>query len=220
LLRAYQWGLFPMAENRDDPTIFWVDPELRGILPLDGFHVPRKLRRTLRKTPFQITVDRAYRDVIAACAAPVPGRPSTWINGEIAALYGELFDMDHAHSVECWQDGRLVGGLYGVALGGAFFGESMYSRVRDASKVALVHLVARLRHGGFRLLDTQFVTDHLHQFGVIEIQRDDYLQRLAEALGHDADFYSLDRADGSDWTVIGGSPCAVSGEPQSSTITS
>ena len=181
-----------MAENRDDPTIFWVDPEFRGILPLDGFHVPRKLRRALRKSPFQITVDRAYRDVIAACSAATPERPSTWINGRITALYGELFDMGHAHSVECWQDQRLLGGLYGVALGGAFFGESMFSRAPNASKAALVHLVARLRHGGFQLLDTQFVTDHLRQFGVIEIQRSDYLQKLAKALSHGADFYSMD----------------------------
>jgi leucyl/phenylalanyl-tRNA--protein transferase len=182
LLNAYAVGIFPMAEARDDPELYWIDPERRGILPLDGFHVPRSLRRTLRRAPFEVRVDSAFREVVAGCAAPAPDRPESWINDEIQAVYGALFDGGHAHSVECWQDGTLAGGLYGVAIGGAFFGESMFSRVEDASKVALVHLVARLRLGGFRLLDTQFVTAHLARFGAIEIPRDDYRKRLRAAL--------------------------------------
>ena len=186
-----------MGENRDDPTIYWVDPEVRGILPLDGFHVPRRLRRSLRRAPFDITVDRAYGAVIDACSEAAPRRQTTWINGRIVELYNDLFDMGYAHSVECWRDQNLVGGLYGVAIGGAFFGESMFSRISDASKAALVHLVARLRHGGFALLDTQFVTDHLAQFGAIEVARGEYLQLLARALRRKGDFYSLDDADGA-----------------------
>ncbi len=182
LLNAYAVGIFPMAEARDDPELYWIDPERRGILPLDGFHVPRSLRRTIRRARFEIRVDSAFREVVAGCAAAAPDRPESWINDEIQAVYGALFDGGHAHSVECWQDGRLAGGLYGVAIGGAFFGESMFSRVEDASKVALVHLVARLRVGGFRLLDTQFVTAHLARFGAIEIPRDDYRRRLRAAL--------------------------------------
>ena len=185
-----------MGENRDDPTIYWVDPEVRGILPLDGFHVPRRLARSLRRAPFDITVDRAYGAVIDACSEAAPRRQTTWINGRIVELYNDLFDMGYAHSVECWRDGNLVGGLYGVAIGGAFFGESMFSRVSDASKAALVHLVARLRHGGYALLDTQFVTDHLSQFGTVEVARGEYLQLLARALRRKGDFYSLDGADG------------------------
>ncbi len=196
-MRAYQWGLFPMGENRDDPTIYWVDPEVRGILPLDSFHVPRRLRRTLRRAPFDITVDRAYGAVIDACSEAAPRRQTTWINGRIVELYNDLFDMGYAHSVECWRDRNLVGGLYGVAIGGAFFGESMFSRISDASKAALVHLVARLRHGGFALLDTQFVTDHLAQFGAIEVARGEYLRLLARALRRKGDFYSLDDLDGA-----------------------
>jgi leucyl/phenylalanyl-tRNA--protein transferase len=182
LLNAYAVGIFPMAEARDDPELYWIDPERRGILPFDGFHVPRSLRRTLKRAPFEIRIDSAFREVVAGCAAPAPDRPESWINDEIQAVYGALFDGGHAHSVECWQDGGLVGGLYGVAIGGAYFGESMFSRVEDASKVALVHLVARLRVGGYRLLDTQFVTAHLARFGAIEIPREDYRKRLRAAL--------------------------------------
>ena len=182
LLRAYGVGLFPMAETAEDPELFWVDPDRRGVLPLDDFHVPRSLRKTLRRGGFEVTADKAFRAVIAACAAPGPRRRATWINVEIQRLYGELHDRGHAHSVECWQGGTLAGGLYGVALGGAFFGESMFSRATDASKVALVHLVARLKRGGFQLLDTQFVTPHLRRFGAIEISRGAYRRRLAVAV--------------------------------------
>jgi len=189
LLRAYSVGLFPMAERRDDPTLYWIDPEKRGILPLDRFHLPRRLRRTVRREVFEVRCDTAFRAVMEHCAEPQAGRTETWINREILRLYGELFRMGRAHSVECWRDGELAGGLYGVALGGAFFGESMFTRETDASKVALVHLVARLRKGGFRLLDTQFVTDHLGQFGAREIHRDGYRELLAAALDVSATFY-------------------------------
>ena len=185
-----------MGENRDDPTIYWVDPEVRGILPLDGFHIPRRMRRTLRRKAFEITVDRAYHEVLQACAEAAPGRETTWINGRIVELYADLHEMGHAHSVECWDAERLVGGLYGVAIGGAFFGESMFTRVTDASKVALAHLVERLRRGGFELLDTQFVTPHLAQFGVLEIPRSEYLQLLAKALRRSGDFYSVESGSG------------------------
>lgn len=191
LLQAYAHGLFPMGESRHDNRLYWVDPDLRGILPLDGFHVPRSLRRTIRRAPFEVSVDRDFRATVLACAEPAPGRPSTWINDAIVELYCELHARGHAHSVECRRDGALVGGLYGVSLGAAFFGESMFSRARDASKVALVHLVARLRRGGYRLLDTQFVTDHLAQFGAVEIPRALYHQRLQAALAHRGEFYSL-----------------------------
>ncbi|HEX7005816.1 MAG TPA: leucyl/phenylalanyl-tRNA--protein transferase [Alphaproteobacteria bacterium] len=190
LLRAYALGVFPMAEGRRDPEIYWIDPEDRGILPLEDFHVPRRLRRTLRQRPFEIRCDTAFREVILGCAEPAPDRPDTWINDEILRLNTELFEMGYAHTVECWRDDTLVGGLYGIAIGGAFFGESMFSRVRDASKVALVHLVLRLRLGGFRLLDTQFVTRHLERFGAIEISRADYRQRLTRAIAAPARFYS------------------------------
>jgi leucyl/phenylalanyl-tRNA--protein transferase len=178
-----------MGEDRGDPALYWVDPDMRGILPLDGFRVSRRLQRTLRSAAFEIRLDTAFTDVIDQCAARRRDRPTTWINSEIRRLYGGLFEMGHAHSVECWQDDEMVGGLYGVSLGGAFFGESMFSRARDASKVALCHLVARLRHGGFTLLDTQFVTEHLAQFGVIEIPRAEYHDRLAAALAIKAEFY-------------------------------
>ncbi|MCQ4161171.1 leucyl/phenylalanyl-tRNA--protein transferase [Roseomonas sp. GC11] len=186
LLRAYRAGLFPMAESREGRRLYWLDPELRGILPLEGFHLPRRLLRTVLNGPYTVTVDRAFPAVIAGCAAPAPGREDSWINPEIETLFTTLFAMGHGHSVETWQEGELVGGLYGVALGGAFFGESMFSRARDASKVALVHLVARLRLGGFSLLDTQFITTHLSQFGATEIPRAAYKQRLAEAMTEDA----------------------------------
>lgn len=182
LIRAYSVGLFPMAESRRDPTLYWIDPEQRGVLPLDAFHVPRKLKRLIRRAPFDIRVDTAFREVIEGCATPAPGREDTWINTEIVRVYGVLHRMGCAHSVECWADDRLVGGLYGVALGGAFFGESMFSRATNASKVALVHLVARLIKGGFQLLDAQFVNDHLKQFGAHEIPREAYRAQLGAAL--------------------------------------
>lgn len=190
LLRAYAVGLFPMAESADDPRLFWVDPEVRGILPLDGFHLPRRLARTMRANPFSVRVDGDFAQVVAGCAERTDRRRETWINGEIRRLYVALHRQGHAHSVECWQDGRLAGGLYGVRIGGAFFGESMFSRVPEASKVALVHLVARLRRGGFRLLDTQFVTAHLAGFGAIEMPRDAYRSLLAEAVHAPASFPS------------------------------
>lgn len=188
LLRAYASGIFPMARSRDDNRLYWIDPEQRGILPLDALHIPRSLRRTLRNGAFEIRCDTAFETVMRACGEATADRPDTWINDQIVRLFVELFELGLAHSVEVWQDGELVGGLYGLALGGAFFGESMFSRRTDASKVALVHLVARLRHGGFRLLDTQFVTDHLKQFGTREIPRAEYQERLADALDERAWF--------------------------------
>ncbi|MBT5648900.1 MAG: leucyl/phenylalanyl-tRNA--protein transferase [Rhodospirillaceae bacterium] len=188
LLRAYAVGLFPMAERRDDPTLFWIDPEKRGILPLDGFHVSRRLRRTVRSGRYEVRCNTAFDDVVRACAAPGPNRKDTWINDEILSLYGDLHALGRAHCVETWLDGELVGGLYGVSLGAAFFGESMFSLARDASKVALVHLVARLVKGGYKLLDTQFVTDHLTQFGVVELPRAGYRELLSEALDDTATF--------------------------------
>lgn len=188
LLRAYAEGIFPMAERRGDTDLFWVSPEMRGIIPLDAFHIPRRLARTVRSNKFKVTTDMAFADVMRACAEPAPDRPESWINDEILRLYTALHAAGHAHSVECWRDGKLVGGLYGVKLGGAFFGESMFTRERDASKVALVHLVARLRRGGFSLLDTQFLTAHLARFGTIEIPRAKYHDLLARAISHDAEF--------------------------------
>ncbi len=182
MLRAYRLGQFPMAETRRGERLYWLDPERRGILPLERFHAPRRLLRTVLSDRFVVTADQDFAAAIAACAAPAPGREDTWINPQIEALFTTLHRMGLAHSVECRQDGALVGGLYGVALGAVFFGESMFSRVRDASKVALVHLVARLRLGGYRLLDTQFVTTHLAQFGAVEIARADYKFRLAAAV--------------------------------------
>ena len=189
LLKAYACGIFPMAESAEDTGLYWIEPERRGIIPLDRFHVPRRLLRTLRRSPFEIRVDSDFEGVIEGCAEPGPGRRKTWINRRIRRLYGELFRLGHCHTVEAWRGSRLVGGLYGVKLGRAFFGESMFSRERDASKVALIHLVARLRRGGFTLLDTQFVTGHLAQFGAIEISRRDYLRRLEAALQGEAEFY-------------------------------
>ncbi len=183
MLRAYRHGLFPMAETRRGDRLYWLDPERRGVLPLDRFHLPRRLLRTVLSGGFAIEADRDFAATIAGCAASAPGREDTWINPQIEALFLELHRMGVAHSVECRRDGELVGGLYGVALGGVFFGESMFSTVRDASKVALVHLVARLRVLGFRLLDTQFVTAHLAQFGAVEIPRDEYRMQLAAGLG-------------------------------------
>lgn len=191
LLRAYAAGLFPMAESAEDPELFWVDPERRGILPLDSFHLSRRFRRTLRQSRFEVTADRDFAGVMKGCAERTSSRKSTWINGQIIRLYRELHARGAAHSIECWQDGELAGGLYGVSLGGAFFGESMFSRETDASKTALVHLIARLRRGGYTLLDTQFVTQHLTRFGAIEIPRRDYRKRLEAALITPAEFYRV-----------------------------
>ncbi len=191
LLGAYGCGLFPMAESRDANELFWVDPDERGIIPLDRFHLPRSLARSVRRDQFAVTVDRDFAGVMRGCAEPAPGREDTWINDSILSLYQALFERGAAHSVECWQGKRLVGGLYGVSLGAAFFGESMFHRVRDASKVALVHLVARLKVGGYRLLDTQFLTDHLGRFGAIAIPRADYHRRLRDALAVQGSFYRL-----------------------------
>ena len=191
LLKAYACGIFPMAESADDPSLFWVEPERRGILPLDRFHVPRRLARTVRADRFQVRVDTAFDQVLDACATPAPGRRKTWINARIRRLYRELFARGHCHSVEAWREGKLVGGLYGVKLKRAFFGESMFHRETDASKVCLVHLVARLKRGGFALLDSQFLTEHLATFGAIEIERAEYQRRLGDALEGEADFYRL-----------------------------
>lgn len=190
LLQAYEVGFFPMAESEDDPSLFWVNPPMRGVLPLDQFHVPRRLARTIRQDAFEVHVDRDFVGVIDGCSASTPGRSSTWINADIRALYGELFARGACHTVETWKDGTLVGGLYGVSIGGAFFGESMFSRERDASKVALVHLVGRLIAGGYRLLDTQFITEHLKQFGALEIPALAYRRALNDALDVAGDFYS------------------------------
>ena len=211
LLAAYAAGLFPMAESADDPELFWVDPRRRGILPLDAFHVPRRLRRIVRHGGLEIRCDSAFEEVIRGCAKATEKRPNTWINDEIVCLYLGLFVRGAAHSVEAWHGGTLVGGLYGVSIGAAFFGESMFSRANDASKVALVHLAARLRIGGYRLLDTQFLTPHLARFGGVEITRALYHRLLGEALSCRASFPA-------------GLPDAVRGDPlaalQSSKITS
>jgi leucyl/phenylalanyl-tRNA--protein transferase len=189
LLRAYATGIFPMAEGRDEKTVFWVDPEQRGILPLDQFHLPRRLSRTVRNSSLEVRADTAFEAVIQACSEPAAERLETWINDEIIRSYTQLHRLGFAHSVECWRGEHLVGGLYGIALGGAFFGESMMSRERDASKIALVHLVARLRHGGYTLLDCQFITQHLKQFGTIEVLRERYLELLGEAFLITGEFY-------------------------------
>lgn len=180
LLKAYACGIFPMAESAEDNALYWIEPERRGILPLDRVHVPKRLARTIRKGGFEVRIDQNFEEVIDGCAAPRSGRRSTWINGRIRNLYRELFALRHCHTVEVWQHGQLTGGLYGVHLGRAFFGESMFSRARDASKIALVYLIARLKYGGFTLLDTQFVTGHLARFGAIEVSREEF-QRFLEA---------------------------------------
>ena len=191
LLRAYAMGIFPMAESRNARSVFWVDPQMRGILPMDGFHVPRRLAKTIRRNPFEIRCDSAFERVMRWCGAPAKKRRETWINNEIIRAYTQLFNLGYAHSVECWLDGRMVGGIYGVSLGAAFFGESMFSRATDASKVALVHLMARLKYGGFTMMDVQFVTPHLSQFGAVELPRATYLEQLTEAVTTDAEFYSV-----------------------------
>ncbi len=182
LLQAYRCGIFPMAESADDPALHWYEPKRRGIIPLDGFHISRSLRKTVRSDRFEVVADRDFDAVIAACAEVAPGRENTWINATIRELYRALFDRNHCHTVEAYEDGVLVGGLYGVAIGGVFFGESMFHRVTDASKVALVHLVARLKRGGYRLLDAQFVTNHLSTFGAIDIDKNLYHVLLAQGL--------------------------------------
>lgn len=205
LLRAYAAGVFPMADHRDATDVFWVEPHKRGVLPLAGFHLPARLARVLRSERFAITADRAFAEVMAGCAEPVAGRQDTWINAEIVAAYRALHARGNAHSIECWLDGELAGGLYGVKLGAAFFGESMFTRATDASKCALAALVARLRVGGFRLLDTQFLTAHLAQFGTVEVPRERYKGLLAAALGTSGDFGAFD------WEVADRPATTVSG---------
>jgi leucyl/phenylalanyl-tRNA--protein transferase len=192
LLKAYACGIFPMAESADDPALYWIEPEKRGILPLDGFHVPARLARTVRAGRYSIRINHDFEGVLDGCAEPRPGRTRTWINQRIRSLYRSLYEIGHCHSVEAYEDGVLAGGLYGVCLGRTFFGESRFHRSRDASKVALVHLVARLKAGGFQLLDTQFVTDHLKVFGAVEVSRRQYHKLLEAALVGEGDFAALD----------------------------
>jgi leucyl/phenylalanyl-tRNA--protein transferase len=194
LLKAYACGIFPMAENADDPALFWIDPEERGVIPLDAFHVPSRLARTVRGTRFTVCCDRDFEAVIEGCAEPGPKRARTWINAPIRKLYRGLFEIGHCHTVEVYDGDALVGGLYGVSLGGAFFGESMFHRARDASKIALVHLVARLRLGSFTLLDTQFLTDHLTIFGATEVPQERYGKLLAATIKQDGDVSIFKRA--------------------------
>lgn len=208
LLKAYRIGVFPMGERRDDPKLHWLDPRLRAVLPLDGFHLSTRLARTVRSQRFAISADTSFVEVMRACAEPRPGHPESWINDPIIDLYSELHDRGHAHSVECRVGDELVGGLYGVSVGAAFFGESMFSRERDASKVALVHLVARLIQGGFRLLDCQFMTEHLRSFGAIEVPREAFHILLADAIDRPATFQR---------ELGGADPCAI---VQASTRTS
>lgn len=194
LLNCYRRGVFPMADSREDMRLFLMDPDQRGLLPLKGFHVPRRLAKTVRKDPFRIEVDTAFNRVIEACAEPHPDRAATWINAPILNLYSALHREGYAHSVECWSGDELVGGLYGVSLGGAFFGESMFSRATDASKIALVHLVARLITGGYTLLDAQFHNPHLEQFGLFEVSRGRFRRQLWDALRVKGDFYSMSKS--------------------------
>jgi leucyl/phenylalanyl-tRNA--protein transferase len=191
LLKAYAAGIFPMAESAEDNALYWVEPEERGIFPLDGLHISHSLRKRIRQRRFDIRIDTAFNDVIGACAEKMPDRKTTWINQRIRSLYGQLYKMGCCHSVECWRQNKLVGGLYGVRIGGAFFGESMFSRETDASKVALVHLVARLKAGGFRLLDAQFTTPHLETLGARTISRTDYHVLLERAIDDDAEFFKF-----------------------------
>jgi leucyl/phenylalanyl-tRNA---protein transferase len=193
IIRAYQAGIFPMAEDADADDLFWVSPQKRGILPLDGFHVSRSLRKTLRSHRYTIRIDTDWKGIVEGCATAGTDRDTTWINATIRKLYGQLFDRGICHTVGVWEGPHLVGGLYGLAIGAAFFGESMFHRRTDASKIALVHLVDRLKAGGYRLLDTQFITDHLRSFGGIEISREEYELRLADALANTGDFIAIDR---------------------------
>ena len=193
ILRAYRAGIFPMAEDATSDDLFWVSPEMRGVIPLDAFHLSRSLRNTLRRNEFSVRVDTDFDDVIEGCATAGTERDTTWINATIRRLYGQLFARGYVHTVEVWDGETLVGGLYGVSIGAAFFGESMFHRVTNCSKIAMAHLLARLSAGGYRLLDTQFVTDHLRTFGGMEIPRADYELRLGDALSHEADWFALDR---------------------------
>lgn len=192
LLQAYAAGIFPMAERAEDNALYWVEPDERGIFPLNGLRISQSLRKCVRRRPFEIRIDHDFGGIMLECARKTSDRPSTWINKRILSLYGELHRMGHAHSVECWQNDELVGGLYGVTLGAAFFGESMFSRVPNASKVALVHLVARLNAGGFQLLDAQFLNPHLETLGATKLAKSRYKKVLADALGHDGDFGKFD----------------------------
>ncbi len=191
LLKAYACGIFPMAESADDPALYWIEPDMRGIIPLDGFHIPARLKRTVRSTPFTVWVDRDFDGVIDGCAEAKPDRARTWINARIRKIYRRLFEQGHCHTVEVYDGEELIGGLYGVSLRRAFFGESMFHRARDASKIALVHLVVRLRAGGYRLLDTQYVTEHLRIFGTVEVPKRRYHRLLEDALAGEADFGAL-----------------------------
>jgi leucyl/phenylalanyl-tRNA--protein transferase len=191
LLKAYACGIFPMAESAEDPALYWIEPEKRGIIPLHDFHIPHRLARTVRTTTLTVAVDRDFDAVIAGCAEPQAGRTRTWINDRIRKLYRRLYERRHCHTVEVYDDGALVGGLYGVSLGAVFFGESMFHRTRDTSKIALVHLVARLKAGGYRLLDSQFITEHLKTFGAYEVSRRQYNKMLDEALSGDGKFDAL-----------------------------
>jgi len=193
LLKAYACGIFPMAESAEDPALYWIEPDMRGIIPLAGFHVPARLARTIRSTSFIVKTDCDFDAVIDGCAEPHRGRSRTWINARIRRIYRALYNRGHCHTVEIYDGDALVGGLYGVSLGRVFFGESMFRRARDASKIALVHLVARLIAGGYRLLDTQFVTDHLKSFGAVEVTKQRYHALLEQALIGEADFAMLER---------------------------
>jgi leucyl/phenylalanyl-tRNA---protein transferase len=216
LLKAYAGGIFPMADRRDSPEVYWVEPEKRGVLPLDGFHLSRSLSKVLRSGRYETTANRAFVEVVRLCAEAAPDRASTWINDQIEAAVSLLHSAGHAHSVECWEDGQLVGGLYGISLGRAFFGESMFSRATNASKVALAHLVARLRVGGYDLLDCQFLTAHLARFGALEISKDDYKSLLASALN------AADGKPAADFGAIDHSSeyCAASSPPSRTTVVS
>src|SRR6478736_4940331 len=193
LLKAYACGIFPMAESADDPALYWIEPERRGIIPLDRFHIPSRLARTVRSGRFIVRVDRDFDAVLDGCADPMPGRTRTWINERIRTLYRKLYQRGDCHTVEVYEHDQLVGGLYGVDLGAAFFGESMFHRARDASKVALVHLAARLRHGRYKLLDTQFITDHLASLGAVELSRREYHRLLESAMKGNGNFFAWPR---------------------------
>ncbi|MGO8840494.1 MAG: leucyl/phenylalanyl-tRNA--protein transferase [Methyloceanibacter sp.] len=220
LLKAYACGIFPMAESAEDNALYWIEPERRGILPLDRVHVPHRLARTIRQGGFEVRIDHDFDAVIEGCAAPRAGRRSTWINGRIRSLYADLFALGHCHTVEVWEGGELIGGLYGVHLGRAFFGESMFSKARDASKVALVYLIARLKFGGFVLLDTQFVTGHLARFGAIEVGREEFQRLLEGALycgraggaGRDARFAGAVGAGAAGAAAVGAGAGAAAAE--------
>jgi leucyl/phenylalanyl-tRNA--protein transferase len=204
LLKAYTCGIFPMAESASDPSLFWIEPEIRGIIPLNNFKTSKSLRKVIRQNRFEIRIDNDFDAVISHCAEATPNRPSTWINKRIRHLYGELFDMGFCHTVECWQDNKLVGGLYGIHIGAAFFGESMFSRVSNASKVTMAHLVHRMQFGKFLLLDTQFTTEHLKSLGALDVDREDYEVLLNNALDYEADFFpeNYPKTSGVDGTYL------------------